>query len=78
MIVKRAAVFVAAAFGAYVVLLVVMLGLIFASGGGVSCSSSCTGVERWLNDASPVPLIVAIGLSVAAGVWAAGRVRPPG
>jgi len=66
-------VFVVTATGVYTLLVALMLIATFASGGGISCENTCTGVQQFFDDAWPYSLVVGIALSGLAGSWAARR-----
>ncbi len=71
----RLAIAVVTAFAIYVGLLVAVMLAVFASGGGVSCSSNCNGLESFLSDAEPWPMLAAIALSICGAFLVAQRRR---
>ena len=71
---RRAGLFVVAGAATYLTLVLLVLGLVLLTGGGVSCQpASCNSVENFLSNNQPGPALLAGAISLAAGTLAARR-----
>lgn len=70
------AIFLLAAIGTYALLNVLVLIATFASGGGISCENTCTGVQQFFDDVWPYSLVVFIATSASVAFVITRRMVP--
>ncbi len=75
MSIRRLGVAVGVAVAIYLALLAMLLIALFLSGGGISCDTNCNGLEEFLADAAPWPMVGAISIALIGGVLGARRCR---